>query len=250
MKTLLAADVMQKAVLTVHSDVTVIEAARTMLQHRISGLPVIDAKDRLVGIVTEGDLLRRSETGTERHRSRWLELLLGPGRAAEEYAMANAREVSEVMSDQIVSVAPTAPLDEVVAQMERHHIKRVPVMDEDRLVGIVSRADLLRALVEATSKPESAPSSDDHIRNLILAEIDRQLWSPRATINVEIRDGAVELRGCITDERERAALKILAENVPGVKKVVDHLIWIEPLSGMVIEPPLENAENPKEPVRN
>lgn len=236
MKTLTAADVMQNDVLSVNSDTGVVEAARTMLRHKISGLPVIDWSRRLVGILTEGDLLRRSEIGTERHRSNWLELLLGPGRGAEEYTAEHARKVSEVMSDQVVAVGPDMPLSEVVALMEKHHIKRVPVLDGERLIGIVSRADLLRALVDAAAKIDAAPMSDKEIREQILRAINSEQWSPRATINVDVANGVVTLHGCIIDNRERAALTVLAENVPGVAKVVDEMVWIEPLSGMVLEP--------------
>jgi CBS domain-containing protein len=237
MKALQATDVMTQTVVSVKTDTTVINAARAMLQHNISGLPVMDRQNRIVGMVTEGDLLRRAEIGTERHRSRWLELLRGPGRAAEEYATAHARKVAEVMSDQVVFVTPETPLDQVVELMEQHHIKRVPVVSEKGLVGIVSRANLLAALVEATPNAVPAEATDVAIRELILSEIDRQPWAPRATVNVDVKDGVVELRGATTDERERSALHIVAENVPGVKRVVDHLIWVEPLSGMVIEPP-------------
>jgi CBS domain-containing protein len=236
MKPLTAADVMHNDVLSVNLDTSVVEAARTMLRHKISGLPVIDWSRRLVGILTEGDLLRRSEIGTERHRSNWLELLLGPGRVAEEYTAEHARKVSEVMSDQVVAVRPDTPLSEVVALMEKHHIKRVPVLDGERLIGIVSRADLLRALIDAAGQTDAAPASDTQIRERILSAIDNERWSPRATINVDVANGVVTLHGCITDERERAALTVLAENVPGVTKVVDEMVWIEPLSGMVLEP--------------
>ena len=236
MNNLTAADVMQNDVLTVNADATVVEAARTMLRHKISGLPVVDRNQRLVGIVSEGDLLRRSEIGTERHRSRWLELLIGPGRAAEDYTVAHARKVSEIMTDQVITATADTPLAEIVALIEQHRIKRLPVIEGKKLIGIVSRADLLRALVDATSKLAPSTASDAELRKMILAAIDHEQWSPRATINVEVNDGAVTLHGCIMDERERSALTVLAENVPGVKKVVDEMIWIEPLSGLVLDP--------------
>jgi CBS-domain-containing membrane protein len=234
MKPLHAADVMTTAVIVINADKTIFDAARTMLQHKISGLPVVNGDNDIVGMITEGDLLRRSEIGTERHRSHWLELLLGPGRAAEDYATTHARKVAEVMSEQVVSVTPNTPLDQVVAQMERHRIKRVPVLNGRHVVGIVSRANLLAALVEATPKATGADTSDDTIRETILAELKRQSWVPSAT--VEVNDGVVELRGVITDGHERDALRVVAENAAGVKTVIDHLIWVEPMSGMAIEP--------------
>jgi len=141
-----ASDVMSRNILSVGRDAAIAEAIRLMLDNRISGLPVIDTAGRLVGILTEGDLLRRSETGTERHRPRWLEILMGPGRLAGEYVRTHGRKVAEIMTRDLVSVTPDTPLDEIVALMERRRIKRVPVLDGDTPVGIVSRADLLRAL--------------------------------------------------------------------------------------------------------
>lgn len=230
-----ASDVMTRGALTVAADDTVEAAARLMLSHRISGLPVVDAAGALVGIVTEGDLLRRTEIGTERQRGRWLELLLGPGRLAADYVLSHSRKVGEVMTAKIIAVAPEAPLAEVVRLMEQHHVKRLPVIAEGRLVGILSRANLLSALIEARRPAEPGTVADREIRTRVLAEIDRVHWAPRAAIDVAVTDGVVELRGAITDERERAALRVAAENVPGVKGVSDHLVWVEPVSGMVIE---------------
>jgi CBS domain-containing protein len=236
-----AAEAMTKVVVTVTAETSVLEAARLMLQNRISGMPVLDAKGELVGILTEGDLLRRAETGTDKHRSRWLELLMGPGRIADEYTHAHARSVNEVMTSPVIFVTADTELEKVVQLMEHRHIKRVPVVEGERLLGVVSRADLLRGLISASAKPAKVtPGTDAGIRAAILAELDRQPWAPRAVIKVEVKDGIVTLNGTITDERERMALKVAAENVGGVKSVVDHLVWVEPLSGMVIEPPEEN----------
>jgi len=236
MKPLYAANIMTSAVISIDADKTVFDAARTMLQHRVSGLPVVNRDNDLVGMITEGDLLRRTETGTERHRSHWLELLLGPGRAADEYAATHARKVAEIMSERIVSVVPDTPLDQVVALMENHRIKRVPVLNGKRLVGIVSRANLLATLIEATPTITGANPSDSEIRDGILAEFKRQTWAPSATVDIAVKNGLVELRGVITDGREREALRIVAENAAGVKNVVDRLTWVDALSGMAIEP--------------
>jgi CBS domain-containing protein len=233
MKPLTAADVMQKGALTVNSDADVADAAMIMLRNKISGLPVIDHNHILVGIITESDLLRRVEIGTERRRAHWLEVLLGPGHEAAEYTATHAREVSNVMTERVITVAANAPLADVVALMEQHRIKRVPVLMGDALIGIVSRADLLRALVDAFPKDAAKAADDVQIRASILKALDREEWWPRATINVGVENGVVELTGCITDDRERTALMALAENVPGVAKVVDHIGWVEPLSGLV-----------------
>lgn len=233
------ADVMTQRVTTVGPDATVAEAAQLMLGRSVSGLPVVDKAGIVVGVVTEGDLLRRAETGTERRRSRWLEFLVGPGRVADEYARAHGRKVEEVMTADVVTVTPETPLEQVVELMERHSIKRLPVLEGRQLVGIVSRANLLHALARLAVTAPATTSSDAEIQQRLLAEIDNASWAPRACINPIVQDGVIDLYGAITDERERSALRVLAENVPGVKDVRDHLVWIEPLSGMVIEPPPE-----------
>jgi CBS domain-containing protein len=240
------ADVMTRTVISVTPETTIADAAGLLLKHRISGLPVVDPEGAVVGIVTEGDLLRRSETGTERRHARWLEFLITPGRLAREYANANARKVGEVMSADIVAVRPRDSLAEVVRLMERHHVKRLPVIERNRLVGIVSRANLVRALLDDLSKPAEgkAPVGDAKIRERILAEIAKQPWGPRASVDVRVEGGVAELYGSITDERERTALRVLAENSPGVKAVRDHLIWVEPISGLVI--PAVGSEPPPE----
>ena len=236
-------DIMTHPVITVTPETTVAEAAELMIGHRISGLPVVDAAGGVVGIVTEGDLLRRAETGTERRRARWLEFLIAPGRLASEYAHANGRRVGEVMTDTVLSVAPDDPVADIIELMERRRIKRVPVItqgtalgtDQGRLVGIVSRANLVWALVRNLPRSDDPhPASDREIRDQILAEIAKQPWGPRASVDVRVENGVVELRGAVTDDRERPALRVLAENVPGVKEVRDRLTWVEPLSGFVV----------------
>jgi CBS-domain-containing membrane protein len=230
-----AADIMTQKVISVTPETTIAEAAGLLLQHRISGLPVIDPDGAVIGVVTEGDLLRRTETGTERRHAHWLEFLMSPGRLAEEYAHANARKVGEVMSADVVAVVPTESLAEVVRLMEHHHVKRLPVIEAGRLVGIVSRANLVRALLDDLSKPAGKEViGDAEIREHILAEIAKQPWGPSASVDVRVEAGIAELHGAITDERERTALRVLAENSPGVTAVRDNLVWVEPVSGLVI----------------
>jgi len=229
-------DVMTRNVLTVGRETSVANAIRVMLDHNVSGLPVLD-NGKVVGIVTEGDLLRRSETGTERHRPRWLEILMGPGRMAGEYVRTHGRRVEEIMTTDVISVAGDTPLDEVVGLMERRRIKRVPVIEGDVLVGVVSRLDLLRAVLRAIEAQYSEDRSDDDIREQILAELAKAAWVPRDGLSISVKDGVVDLDGVILEEKEREALRVVAENVAGVRAVEDHLVWIEPVSGTVIEPP-------------
>lgn len=241
-----AKDVMTQRVVSIEPGATVLKAARLMLQKKISGLPVIDANHNLVGIVTEGDLLRRAETSTERQRPRWLEFLLGPGRLADEYVHSHGRKVDEVMTRDLKTIAEDTPLDKIVQLMERYRIKRLPVMRGRRIVGIVSRANLLHALASLARDAREPLGDDRTIRERLLNELNKEKWAPFALVNVVVRDGIVELWGAITDERERQALVVVAENTPGVKGVRDHLAWIEPTSGMVMYAPEQQAAPTKE----
>ena len=227
-----AHDVMTWGAITVEPDASVTRAVRLMLQNKISGLPVVDANGQLVGMVTEGDFLRRGELGTRRQRPRWLEFLLGPGKLATEYVQSAGQKVSQVMTLEPKTITPETPLEEVVGLMERHRIKRLPVVQDGKLVGIVSRANLLHALASVAREVRPVAGDDAAIRDRIMAECAKQPWASR--VNVVVRDGVVELWGVITDDRARDAFKVLAENVPGVKAVRDHLAWIEPTSGIVL----------------
>lgn len=227
-----AADVMSAPVISVKPGTPVLEAVHLMLQNGISGLPVVDEAGRLVGLVTEGDLLRRGETGTERHRPRWIEFLRS-GRLAEEYTRSHARKVEDVMTAKIVTASEDTPLDQVVDLMERRRIKRVPILRDGKAVGIVSRSDLLRALARLAAEAPPAPEGDAAIRERLAAELAGQSWAPR-TVRFTVRDGAVEFSGVIFDESDRAALRVAAEGVPGVKSVRDRLIWVEPMSGLPV----------------
>jgi CBS domain-containing protein len=228
-------DMMTQPVIRVAADTPLLSAVRLMLQNKVSGLLVVDAAGHLVGIVTEGDLLRRVETGTQRRRPRWIEFLLGPGRLADEYVHAARRKVDEVMSTEVHTVTEDAPLEEAVGVMERHKVKRVPVLRNGELVGIVTRADLLRALVRGATAAHPL-RSDAAIRERLLDELKRQPWAPVGVIDIAVSDGAVTLSGSITDDRQRAAICVAAENIPGVKQVEDRLAWVLPGTGIVGEP--------------
>jgi CBS domain-containing protein len=227
-------DIMSPRVISVAPEASILEAIRLMLQNHISGLPVIDPAGALVGVVTEGDFLRRSETGTERKRSRWLEFLVGPSRLADEYVHTHARSVKDVMTSTPITISEDAPLDEAVERMESHRIKRLPVVRGGQVVGIVSRANLLHALVSLAAASPPQAKTDVAIREALLAEFDKLTWAPAALVDPVVKDGVVELWGTITEEAQREALKVCAQNIPGVRSVVSHLTWIEPMSGMAI----------------
>lgn len=232
-----AADIMTVPVHTVSTEDTVAQAVRLMLQYRISGLPVVDKGGNLVGIVTEGDFLRRSEIGTAKQRPNWLQFLVGPGNTAEAFTQTHARKVGEVMTTDVASVAEDASLEEIVQLMEKRHVKRLPVLRGQTVVGVVSRANLLHAFAGALADIKPVKVDDTRIREQILAAMRKETWGPVGSTEIIVRDGVVHLWGTIFDDRERVALKVLAEGVPGVKDVQDHLMWIEPLSGMYLAPP-------------
>ena len=227
-------DVMSRDVVTVRPDATILHAARLMLQRKFSGLPVVDAAGALVGIVTEGDFLRRTETGTVRRRPRWLEFVMGPGALAAEYTHAAGRLVAEVMTRDVLTVTEATPLRDVVDLMERHRVKRLPVVRGGEVVGIVTRQSLLHAMVGHRSSAEAVATDDNAMRERLVAELKAQPWAP--LIDVSVEGGKVTLSGAIFDDRQRDAVRVAAENIPGVKSIEDRLAWVEPTSGMVIEP--------------
>ncbi|SMP59619.1 CBS domain-containing protein [Noviherbaspirillum suwonense] len=243
-----AQEIMTRRVFTVRRDSKLQDAIAAMLDHGVSGLPVVDEDGAPVGMLSEGDLLRRAELGTGRTRPRWLSFLLGPGKLADEYTHTHGRLVADVMSDELHAVAPDTPIQEVVLQMERHHVKRLPVLQDGRLVGIISRANLLRALALAASGLPAASKSDDEIRERLVQELASTEWAPRSLLDIAVRDGEVHLYGTILDEREREALCVAARNMPGVKAVHDHLVWCEPTSGAVLGLP-EEPDQPGQPRR-
>jgi len=231
-----ASDIMTPDVISADPDATVLQAARYMIQHHISGLPVIDKTGALVGILSEGDFLRRRETHTDRRPSRWLEFLMGPGKLASEYTHTHGSKVSEVMTTKLHTISEDTPLEKIVEMMEKYRVKRVPVLRGKKVVGIVTRANLMHAMVSLARGEPKAATSDAAIRQELLRELKNEKWALASMINVVVHGGVVELWGMIVDDRQREALVVAAENIRGVKEVKDHLSWVEPTSGVVIEP--------------
>lgn len=230
-----ADEVMTHEPTTIAPDASVAEAVRLMLDARVSGLPVVDAAGRLVGVITEGDLLARAELGTEKKRAKWLEFLFGPGRSAEDFVHSHGRRVHEVMTRTPIVVAPDAKLEEVVGLMIDKRVKRLPVVDDGRLVGVVSRADVLRALSGAFAAAPAPAEGDLAAR--VKAALAAESWAPISSLDVRAVDGTIELWGSILDERQREAIRVAVENVPGVSAIIDHLVWVEPFSGTVMGAP-------------
>jgi CBS domain-containing protein len=223
-------DVMTRHVISIGADESILKAARIMLQNDISGLPVVDTAGRLIGMLTEGDFLRRTELGTQRRRPKWLEFLVGPGRLADEFVHASGRKVEEVMTDAPYTVLEDDSLEKAVELMEQHRIKRLPVLRNGEMVGIVSRSNLMHALIALERNVPASAGDDRAIGEAIISALKQQGWP--LGVEVVVKNGVAELWGTIMDQRERSACVVAAENVPGVKQVHDHLVWVEPMSGM------------------
>jgi CBS domain-containing protein len=225
-----AMDVMTAEVVTVGPDTSVHALAGLLSERGISGVPVVDADDRVVGIVSEGDLLHRVETGTERRaghrRSWWLDLFRSERERALDYLKSHGRAVKDIMTREVVAVADTADLAEVAGVLETRRIKRVPVVRDGRLVGIVSRANLVRALATAKSAPATAADPDDRaIGDRLLAELRSKSWVDISSADIIVRNGVVHLWFSDDQTREeRLTFRIAAENIPGVRGVEDHVV--------------------------
>jgi CBS domain-containing protein len=231
-----AHQIMTRPVISVTPETTIVDAANTMLQKHVSGLPVVDAAGKLVGIISEGDFIRRSEIGTQRKRGRFLKFILGPGQQAADFVHEHGRKIAEIMTPEPLTIGEDTPLEEIVRLMEKNSVKRLPVTRGDKIVGIVSRANLLQAVASLAREIPDPTADDDHIRNRVIDTLAKNDWCPFG-LSVVVRDGIVHLSGVITEERSRQAAVVAAENVTGVNKVHDHLCWVDTMSGMYLNSP-------------
>jgi len=219
-----AKDIMTTPVVTIAPDTNVREIAARLLERRISAVPVVE-DGRLVGLVSEGDLLHRHEIGTDRDRpagSWWLRLIRGDTSPAD-YVKSHAVHARDIMTRDLVTVDEGTPIAEIATLLEARRIKRVPVLRGERLVGIVSRANLIQALaVKPRAARPARQKTDDGIRRQLVAELEREPWWQRSSSNVIVTDGIVHYWGLIDSDDERDAARVAAENVPGVKGVEDH----------------------------
>jgi len=227
-----AKDIMTSPVVTATPETTVREIAETLLKRHISAVPVVDEKNQVVGVVSEGDLIRRAEIGTDQKpRSWWLDLFADPAAEATDYAKSHGLRARDVMTRKVVAAGPDATLVDIAEILEKHHIKRVPILEGGRLIGIVSRANLLQGLAMAAARPLAAATADDKgIRERIVAALAREPWASVGTTNVTVSNGAVEFWGTVGSPEEMRASRVLAEGVAGVKSVADHR-GLRPLAG-------------------
>lgn len=215
-----ADDIMSMDVVTVTPDTNIQEIAKTLLENRVSALPVVDDQNRVLGIVSEGDLLRRRESGTERKSSWWLRLMQNPNELASDYVKTHGRHAKDVMTRNVITVTEETPVSDIAELLEKHHIKRVPVLHDGRLVGIVSRANLLHGLI-ARKVPVTSKADDKALRQAVLDELRET--GVRFVIDVVVSDGTVHLWGAVESGAEKEALQIAAENTAGVSSVVNHI---------------------------
>jgi len=233
---MLASDIMTRDVATVGLDASVEAVIALMVARGVSGVPVVSGQGQLAGIISEGDLLRRAETVTvEPRRRSFLELLIGPSREVTDYVRSHSRRVSDLMTEQVISVAEDTPLAEVVRLMETKRIRRVPVLRSGKLVGIISRADLVRALGRKLAELTApvAAVSDDELEQRVKAALGRISLFDNSNIEVRVEDGAASVEGVIHDERLRPALRVAVETVPGIRIVVDKIVFVEPVTGSI-----------------
>lgn len=219
-----ARDVMVSPVVTVGPNATVPQVARLLMERRISAVPVVDADNRVLGIVSEADLMHRAESGTERSSSWWLRLLTSDAESAAEYVKSHAVKVQDIMTRDVATAAPEMPLAELAMLLEELQIKRVPIVNkEGRLVGIVSRANLLQAIASARPKLEiSLP--DSTIRKRFFEELRKQPWAHTFNVNATVQGGVIDIWGFAPSRAERTAIRVAAEAIPGVVTVNDHLL--------------------------
>lgn len=222
-----AKDIMTREVVAIAPASTVAEAAALMIDKRISAVPVVE-DGRLVGIISEGDLVHRAEIGTEGHaRSWWLRLFRDAGSLAEDYAKSHSRRVADLMTRNVHTVTELTPVSTVADLLDRARIKRVPVLRGDSVVGIVSRSDLVKAVIAMTLPAKPVPVDDASIRARLLEELQGQPWATTTETSVDVLDGVVSFWGTLGSEDERRATRVLAENIAGVRGIEDHRILID-----------------------
>ncbi|CAN7705835.1 CBS domain-containing protein [Phyllobacterium sp. LjRoot231] len=219
-----ASDVMIRAVATVGPDTPIAEVAKLMMLNDVSAVPVVDDKGGIVGIISEADLLRREEIGTERHRPWWLEAMTPATTLAAEFAKSHGKRVDELMSKEVITATEDTPLAQIAAILERNRIKRVPIMRGSELVGIVSQANLVQALASSAMATQDGWDESRMIKQEILSRLEQQTWTDFGNRNVIVTGGNVHLWGLVGSQAERKALTALVEGVPGVTGVIDEMI--------------------------
>lgn len=228
-----AKDIMTSPVINAGPETSVAEIATLLLERRISAVPVIE-HGRLIGMVSEADLLHRHEIGTDQAApGPWWLRLFKQGASPADYVRTHARQARDIMTREVVTVEEDATLGDIAALLETRGVKRVPVMRGNDVVGIVSRADLVRALAEGARVPARPSRDDDAIHDRLLAELGRQPWWRSLYSSVSVSEGVVHFWGATENDADRDAVRVAAENVPGVRGIEDHRISMQNIPSMV-----------------
>ncbi|MGI9420906.1 MAG: CBS domain-containing protein [Geminicoccaceae bacterium] len=219
-----AKDVMTTKLVTAEAETSVRDIAKLMLAHRISGIPIVDKSERVLGMVSEGDLMRRPESETERAPSWWLEAVFSPRDKAADYVKVHGTKAGDVMTRNVLTVDEDMPIRDVARLLEEHRFKRVPVVRDGKLVGIISRANLLHGLVAGGPDELRPVAADDRsIRETLLQTLADEAGINTAMVNVIVTDGVVQLWGLVDSAREKKAAQVAAETMAGVKSVENNL---------------------------
>jgi CBS domain-containing protein len=234
-----ASDVMTRTVITVDEQAPIAEALQLMLRKAVSGLPVVNCNNQLVGIITEGDLLRRAALATERPIAWWKNLFFGPRFSAQEYVRTHPRSVGSVMTRETLCIAEDMPLSMIVRMMEQGHVKRLPVIKDSKIIGIVSRRDVLPPLSSIVGDRLAGSATDERILQQIERDLAAQPWCPQHNISVAVKDGVVALSGTVSGYEQREALQVLIEDIAGVRQIRDQLLVVDPYLGAAIVSPME-----------
>ncbi len=218
-----AIDIMSVNVCSAGPDTPINEIARKLCDRGISALPIVDLNDKVLGVVSEGDLLRRIELGTMK-KPKWTDIFAGDDSLARDYVKSHGRTARDVMTQPAVVVSEATDIAEIATLLESKGIKRVPVVRDGKLVGIVSRSDIVRGLiVAAKSWNRSRRTDEKKIRANILDEVRRLPFVHGTYINVVVDDGEVHLWGNVESAEQRAAIRVIAENTKGVTQVIDNM---------------------------
>ena len=222
-----ASDIMGTNVVTIGASATIHDVAKLLFDKHISAVPVVSEKGELLGIVSEGDLLRRAEVGTEKRRSWWLQALMSKDALADEFVKSHADKVTDVMTYNVITAEPDATLGEIATLLEKNGIKRVPIVKAGKVVGIVSRANIIQALASIAKRGLPEVKADDaDVRERILAQFKAQPWTKPLMVNVVVNDGIVDLWGVVDSQAEKRAVRVATETIPGVRLVNDNLqMW-------------------------
>ena len=227
-----ASEIMVCPVIAATTGQSVYTVMAAMVANRISGVPVVNSDGELIGIVSEGDLMRRPEAGTRHRHSVWFRILWGPEEEAAEFIKENARKVDDVMTREVVTAEPDTDLADIADLLEKRKLKRIPIVEDRLLVGIITRLDLVRAALTRLQDIAQPPKNDDELRRILVERLKSEPWTSAPRFDLKVHDGEVELWGLVDSPIEKKALRVAVETVPGVRAVHDHLTVRPPVMGV------------------